>query len=109
MSKSPVSHEDLSKLCACFLQAANDASEGKLFLHWPHYNCASGFAISRVKDLFKESYFGSLFTTVTAQNNIGVSALEKAGVDYEACRRALKNEGLDNMVTILGRVSRGPN
>lgn len=108
MSKPSVSRDDVSKLCACFLQAANDESEGRLFRNWSHYNREGELAIERVKDLFKHSHFGSYFTTVAAQNNIGKGALEQSGVDYESCKKALKNEGLGEMVTILGRVSRMP-
>ncbi|MEK7802109.1 MAG: hypothetical protein AAB276_06620 [Pseudomonadota bacterium] len=98
----------MANLCTCFMRAANDESGGKLFNKWSQYKHDGEQVISYIREVFQDTNVAAHLPSSADQNTVAKAALERSHVDYQAVWEALKDEGLDDMVTILGRVSHMP-
>ncbi len=99
-------------LCREFIRAADEQSQGRFLKLYPDYNprdLTREQAISVAKELWGTRAFQDHFPERNEQNAIGSTTLiriwEMTGKNFDDVRSLLKNEGLFEMVTVLGHAN----
>jgi hypothetical protein len=111
MTKQASRPPQIVKLCRAFISALDE--KAAIFGFKPvegSVNWTDDKVISYLKTIFTDNHkgfhFPTVFRAVADQNEVSLRAMESSGITFDEARRGLKNEGLESLVTLLGRAAR---
>lgn len=105
MAKQKPDHGGVIPLCREFMIEVNRRSSEQVFKNQPARDVTkqpAENAIRIVREFIGVNAFANRFPQIAVQDSIGYLALLKSGVEFRQVKKALKEEGLQNLMHIVG-------
>jgi hypothetical protein len=111
MPKPDPNRPQLISLCRQFIIVANEKHKPRTGAGYVDpLSWSDDKVLVQVKHMFADHhgglYFPAVFRAEADQNEVALEAFRKANVTFDVVRNALKKEGLQDLLTILGRAAR---
>lgn len=109
MAKKKVNHSGVIPLCSAFMHEVNRRSGGDFFAHHRSWDITkyTETAYPRiVRDFLNSGYLNNNFPAQKDKDLIGYVTLVSSDLTVASVKKALREEGLDSLVHIIGHSAR---